>query len=210
MTPQTLVTVAAIGAAALAGGILVWYLVAKPSFTRGTLVLLFFGLGIFPVTAATLGNVKGYEETKQVDFCGGCHVMQPWLDDVRNEEATTLAALHARSKLLRDEACYECHADYGMYGAVLTKVQGSKHMYAYWAHGYAGMTAEEAIPKIALYVEFPNGNCMHCHSTKLPGWNDEPEHMAVIEDVRAGKVGCASQGCHGPAHGVKKATEVSP
>lgn len=29
---------------------------------------------------------------------------------------------------------------------------------------------------------------------------DEPEHGAVAEDARAGKIGCSTSGCHGPAH----------
>ncbi len=203
MTPSLLITLVAVGAAAIAAGILLWYLFAKPPFTRTTLVVLFFGLGVFPVSAALLGNMKGFEVSKNVEFCGGCHVMQPWIDDVTNPEATTLASFHTKSPLIKDIACYECHADYGMYGTVVTKWQGTKHMYAYYADGYSGMESAEAIKKIALYEPFPNSNCMHCHSTQLQGWNDEPEHMAVADDVRAGTTGCASEGCHGPAHGVK-------
>lgn len=204
MTPETLTTIVAVLAAVSAAAILVWYLVRAPAFTRGTLVLLFLGLGVLPITAALVGNVKGYEETKQVEFCSGCHVMQPWVDDVRDTEANTLASLHARSELFAESACYECHADYGMYGAVATKLQGTKHLWAYFTHGYAGMDTDEAAAKIELYAPFPNGTCIHCHSTQLPGWNDEPEHMAVADDVRSGATSCGAAGCHGPAHGVKR------
>lgn len=204
MTPTQLVTAAALIPAALAAGILVWYLVAKPPlFARTTIVALLLGFGVFPIGTAVVGNLKGFEETKQVDFCGGCHVMEPWIADARNPDGETLASLHTRNPHFGEEACYTCHADYSMYGAVLTKVQGSRHMWRYWLEGYRAMPLDEAIGKIHLSRPFPNSNCMECHSTRLPGWNDEPEHMAVADDVRAGTVSCAAAGCHGPAHGVK-------
>jgi hypothetical protein len=41
---------------------------------------------------------------------------------------------------------------------------------------------------------------MQCHSTRLDVWNRQPDHKASLDDVRAGRVGCASVGCHGYAH----------
>jgi nitrate/TMAO reductase-like tetraheme cytochrome c subunit len=208
VTPSQLVTGAALAPAALAAGILVWFLVKKPPlYARVTVVALLFGLGVFPIGTATVGNLHGFEATKKVDFCGGCHVMEPWIADAKNPEGESLASLHTRNKHTGDEACYACHADYSMYGTVLTKVQGSRHMWMYWIEGFRGMSTEEAIGKIEIHEPFPNSTCMQCHSTQLPGWNDEPEHGAVLEDVRAGTTSCASAGCHGPAHGVKPPKE---
>ena len=211
MSPAALVTAAALVPAALAAAILVWFLVRRPPlFARATVVALLLGLGVFPIGTATVGNVKGFDATKQVEFCGGCHVMEPWLEDATNPDGETLASFHTRNAHGREEACYACHADYSLYGAVLTKVQGSRHMWKYWMEGFRSMTTEEAIPKIHISKPYPNASCMQCHSTQLPGWNDEPEHAAVAEDVRAGATSCAASGCHGPAHGVKRPGDEMP
>lgn len=208
MTPDLLVSGAALVPAVLAAGILVWFLIRRPPlYARATVIALFFGLGVFPIGTATVGNLHGFEATKKVDFCGGCHVMEPWVADARNPEGESLASFHTRNEHIGDEACYACHADYSMYGTLLTKKQGTKHMWMYWVEGFHSMEIDKAISKIEISKPFPNANCMQCHSTKLPGWNDEPEHGAVVEDVRAGIISCASEGCHSPAHGVKPPKE---
>ena len=55
----------------------------------------------------------------------------------------------------------------------------------------------EAVETIKMFKPFPNSTCTHCHSTKLPGWTDTPDHRAMGDGV---EVGCTSHGCHGPAH----------
>lgn len=208
MTPSQLVTSAALVPAALAAGILLWFLVKKPPlYARPTIIALLFGLGVFPIGTATVGNLHGFEATKKVEFCSGCHVMEPWIADANDPEGESLASFHARNKHVGEEACYACHADYSIYGTLLTKVQGSRHMWMYWGGGFHAMELEEAIAKIEIHKPFPNSTCMQCHSTQLPGWNDEPEHAAVVDDVRAGTTSCAAGGCHGPAHGVKPPKE---
>lgn len=208
MTPERLVTIAALVPAVFAVGILVWFLATRPPlFARGTVVALLFGLGVFPIGTATVGNLRGFEATKKIEFCAGCHVMEPWIADAKDPAGASLASLHARNPHVGEQACYACHADYSMYGTLLTKKQGSKHMWRYWVEGFHAMDVETAVAKIEISKPFPNANCMQCHSTQLPGWNDEPEHASVADDVRAGTTSCAASGCHGPAHGVKPAKE---
>ena len=115
----------------------------------------------------------------------------------------SLAALHSRNAWFGGESCYTCHADYGMFGTVNTKLNGMKHVYHYFL-GYRGMPIEEAKQRIHLYEPYPNANCTQCHSTTLPGYAEVPEHQSLGRDAPAGHVSCASDGCHGPAHGVKK------
>jgi hypothetical protein len=45
-----------------------------------------------------------------------------------------------------------------------------------------------------------NDNCMLCHSTEGTLWLKVPDHRALLGDERAGRIGCASEGCHGLAH----------
>ena len=42
--------------------------------------------------------------------------------------------------------------------------------------------------------------CMQCHSTKLDIWLRLPDHKSALDDVRTGRMSCASGGCHGFAH----------
>jgi cytochrome c-type protein NapC len=45
-----------------------------------------------------------------------------------------------------------------------------------------------------------NGNCMQCHSTRDTFWLSVPDHRSSLDDTRAGRIACASAGCHGLAH----------
>jgi cytochrome c-type protein NapC len=190
----------AIICAAIAALILVWYLVRRPQLTRTVKLALLLGIGVFPAGTALLGNYHGYEESRMVPFCGACHVMTPYTKDLKDPTSTTLASLHGRNSAFGDEACYACHRDYGMFGTVTTKLTGMKHAYIYW-RDFKDTPVEEALPRIELYNPYPNSNCMQCHSTALPGWEDTvPEHRGLSADLRSGAVSCASEGCHGPAH----------
>lgn len=189
---------AAVVAALAAAMILLWFLGARPALVRSTKVWLFFGLGVFPIAAALGGNVVGFERSKQVQFCGSCHVMEPHVEDARDETSTTLGSMHSRNARFGEQSCYVCHADYRLFGAVVTKLHGTRHLWAYYTK-YRDPDQAHA-REIALYAPFPNGTCRGCHSGRLPGFEDEPEHQAVLEDLRSDAIGCASEGCHGPAH----------
>lgn len=195
-----LVACSCAGLAALVG---LWYLVRRPQLTRGTKIALLFAIGIFPIGAAATGNISGYEATKQRSFCGSCHVMTPYSADSENPASTTLAARHARNGLFGDENCYACHANYGMFGTVLTKLGGLRHVYEYSLH-YRNMSLDEARRTIHIRDPFQNATCMHCHSTQGPAWRAVADHASLLDRVRSGEVSCASRGCHGPAHPFSK------
>ena len=191
--------VCAAGAALLA----LWFLVRRPSLTRTTKLVLLAAIGVLPLATASTGNVAGYEATKARQFCGSCHVMTPYKNDSEDPHSTTLAARHARNALFGDENCYACHADYGMFGTVVTKLGGLRHVYEYTFH-YRNMSLEEAREKIHIRTPFQNATCMHCHSTEGPSWNAIKDHASILDRVRGGTVSCASAGCHGPAHPFSK------
>jgi hypothetical protein len=184
---------------ALAAGILLTYLARRPPLTGPTKVWLLLGLGVFPVGAALSGNIQGYETTKQRSFCASCHVMSPQTSDSDDPNGTSLSSRHARNALFGAENCYVCHADYGMFGTVITKLGGLEHVWKYYT-GYVHVSAEEAKKTIRLYKPFPNDSCMQCHSTTLALWKAVPDHKASLDDVRGGHVSCGSAGCHGYAH----------
>jgi cytochrome c-type protein NapC len=186
--------------AAIATILLVTYLVVRPPLLATTKLWLLFALGVFPIGAAFAGNVQGFERTKERAFCGSCHVMTPHANDSNDPGSTSLASRHARNALFGDENCYMCHADYGMYGTVLTKLGGMRHVWKYYAEGYRAMSLAEAKEAIHLARPYPNENCMQCHGARGEVWLAVPDHKASLDDVRASRVSCASGGCHGFAH----------
>lgn len=194
----------AIAGAVLSAPILIWYLVRRPTTTTTAVkVLLFLGVGAFPMLTAGSGNYAGFEATKSRRFCGSCHVMTPYAQDSMDPESTSLAAIHGRNAAFGAENCYACHADYGMFGTVVTKMGGLRHVYEYTFH-YRNMSLAEAREKIHIRKPFPSSTCMRCHSTTAPQWRKVPDHGGLVEELRAGTVGCLGEGCHGPSHPFSK------
>ncbi len=199
--------------AALSVLIIVWYLAVRPPLGRLAKVLLFFGLGVFPAGVALMGNIAGFEYTKTRDFCGSCHVMGPYVRDAASGKSGSLASAHSRNKWFGHDSCYTCHADYGMFGAVSTKVNGMKHLFHYVTdYANTGPDGEGGKP-LKLYkrqdmeakriteeqfTHHVNGVCNQCHSMDDPIWLAAGGHEGVVADVKADKALCID--CHGDIH----------
>jgi len=199
----------AVASAALSAVLMLWFLVRRPPLTNATKIVLLIGIGILPIMSAASGNVAGFEATKARVFCGSCHVMTPYRTDSEDPKSTSLAARHARNAMFGEENCYACHANYGMFGTIVTKMGGMRHVYEYALH-YRKMSLEEARAAIHIRDPFENATCMHCHSTDNPLWNAVKEHKSLLGRVRDGSVSCASAGCHGPAHPFSKSNGPIP
>lgn len=193
-------SILAFGCAVLSAAILLGYLLFAPPLVRATKLWLLLGLGILPIGAAFAGNVQGFEATKERSFCGSCHLMSLHEQDSDDPASHSLAARHARNAMFGKENCYICHADYGMFGTIVTKAGGMRHV---WMNltAYRSTSLEQAKETIRLREPSKmNTNCMQCHSTRDDLWLRVPDHASTTEDVRAGRIGCASVGCHGLAH----------
>jgi len=178
------------------------------SVPPATKLWLLLGLGVFPIAAAGSANVAGFEATQSRKFCGSCHVMIPHAEEASSPDSTALSALHGRNAAFGKENCYTCHKDYGMYGYVLTKMGGMRHVYLYLTE-YRAMPLEESRHAIRILKPMPNGTCTTCHTMTTPGWNKVPAHAAALPNVRSGELACASGGCHGFAHpGTKLGKEL--
>jgi cytochrome c-type protein NapC len=198
--PTSALAIIALGLAVLSAAILIAYLVFRPPLVRATKIWLLLGVGILPIGAAFAGNVQGFEATKERTFCGSCHLMSLHQEDSENPASQSLAARHARSPMFGGENCYVCHADYGMFGTVVTKLGGMRHVWMNMT-SYRDTSLEEARKTIHLRQPWKmNSNCMECHSTRDALWLKVADHGSVLDDVRAGRVSCASAGCHGLAH----------
>jgi cytochrome c-type protein NapC len=197
----------ALGTAGLSAIFILWYLVRKPALNKLTKLALLFGIGILPISTAANGNIGGYHATKTTKFCTqGCHVMAPYGDDSLDPKSMSLASRHARNEAFGGENCYSCHADYGMFGTITTKMGGMRHVYEYLFH-FKSMPIEESLVKIEIRNPFQNDACVRCHSMQGQLWNKIGDHASTIERLRAGTLSCASEGCHGFAHPFSKAAK---
>ena len=107
-----------------AAAILVWGLVRgrlPPAAAVAGLVL--------PAAAYGLGMLMVMEKSKDVRFCGSCHVMTPVVESLGATDGSSLAAIHyTRGLVPTGEACYTCHSGYGIWGTFDAKKAGVMHM----------------------------------------------------------------------------------
>ena len=207
--PTEWLGVVAVGAAVGAFIILATYLIRRPPLHAHTKLWLLLGLGVLPIASATSANIKGFEAMESRTFCGSCHVMIPHAQDSEDPESRGLAAIHARNEHFGKNNCYTCHKDYGMYGFVLTKLGGLRHVY-YYATEYHDMPLEKSKHAIRIVAPFPNSTCIECHSTTAPRWSSVPDHASSLALVRDGTLSCASAGCHNYAHPITKKGKELP
>jgi cytochrome c-type protein NapC len=190
-------TIIAVVCGVSAAVILVVYLVRRPPLRPATKVWLFLGLGPLPIGAAMSANTVDFERTKDREFCGSCHVMHPYTNDAANRGSRTLAAAHSQSPYFGHESCYICHADYGMFGAVTTKIGGMHHVWDFYTKDWDGPNSR----KPALYEPYDPATCQQCHPTSAAPFQSRLEHRVHAGAVSRGDASCISDGCHGPAHG---------
>jgi cytochrome c-type protein NapC len=187
-------------AAGIAAMVLLRFLTKRPPLTLEWKLWLAMGLGVLPAISAGASTVQGMEGTTQRSFCGSCHVMESHYDDAANPKSQSLAARHSRNHSFGERSCYVCHADYGMYGYLLTKAGGLRHVYMYYLGGYRTMPLEQFEAEIQLVKPYDNANCRQCHTGTAHVWNRVPEHRALEAELASNAVSCASAGCHGFAH----------
>jgi cytochrome c nitrite reductase small subunit len=192
-----LLGLAALALAALAALAIVGFLVRRPPLTGEVKLRLFLAMLVLPTTAALLGNTANMETTKKVEFCNSCHVMNTYVADARSAESTSLAATHARLELFREDACYGCHADYGMLGGITTKIGGMHHVKDYYLNDWdqPGHRGPE------LYEPYDLRVCVSCHDPLRAG--APLQHRVHADEIRERSISCAADGCHGPPHPVK-------
>lgn len=205
--PISLAGIAALVSALFAALILIVYLKRRPALDLRWKLLLALGLGVLPGLSSISGTAAGMQRTTERQFCGSCHVMDAHVSDSNDPKSQSLAARHARNRLFGDENCYVCHADYGMFGYPVTKLNGMRHVYEYYLGGYSAMTLDHAVSVIRLVKPYDNTNCRQCHSGTLAQWSSVPDHVSLTRELEQNQVSCASAGCHGFAHPFSKTPE---
>lgn len=196
--------------AGLSAAIIVVYLIKRPVLDLSAKLWLVLGLGFLPMVTAATSTAAGMQRTTERSFCGSCHVMGAHYADASTPGSQSLAARHSRNPYFGDKSCYVCHADYGMFGYVMTKAAGLRHVYEYYLGGYSKLTLAEATQIIRLLEPYDNTNCRQCHTTTLKDWSRVPEHQSLQAELSDNRVSCASAGCHGYAHPFTKQQQGKP
>ena len=169
---------------------LAWRSVRRADGSPHSKELLFGGIAVLPLAVVFFAYSYGLEASKKVDACGSCHVMTPWVNDLRNPKSDTLAAVHFKNRYIQENHCYTCHTDYGMFGTVHAKWDGLGHV-------YRNSTGRYEKP-IHIAHPYSNLRCLNCHAGSQKFLDPEKHPKEDMADLLSGKTSCLD--CHGPAH----------
>ncbi len=149
--------------------------------------LLLVGIAILPSLALLLGTNATLEDAERPEFCGSCHVMTPWIHDLKDPASTTLAAAHYQNRWIPENQCYTCHTDYKIFKPFRGKLAGMRHVWRF-------ETGRYTLP-ITLAEPYRIENCLHCHGEAR---NFRDKHADVLPTIESGDMSCLD--CHRPIH----------
>lgn len=147
---------------------------------------------VLPLTAYLLGVMLLMEDSKQVQFCGSCHLMTPIVESLNRDDGD-LASLHYRhGRVSHTDACFVCHSGYGIWGTVGAKIAGLRHM----LHTVTGRYEQP----LKLSGTFDIGSCLTCHA-QAASFREVEAHQApdLQEALMSGEMSCTGI-CHPSAH----------
>ncbi|MEW6271151.1 MAG: hypothetical protein AB1689_17855 [Thermodesulfobacteriota bacterium] len=173
--------------AAVAAALLVLRLVKRnlPTGVAAAALLL-------PIAAYGLGSLFLLEESKQVSFCGSCHIMTPIVASLQANDGSLASMHYTRGLVPHDEACYTCHSGYGIWGTMDAKRAGIMHM-------VRTVTGDYKFP-LKTRGPFDIDSCLGCHS-QVPSFravvaHQDPDLQKQLVDREIGCTGI----CHPAAH----------
>ncbi|MGH9512374.1 MAG: NapC/NirT family cytochrome c [Terriglobales bacterium] len=181
---------------ALLGILLVLYSLARyKGVVAGPMswALLVVGAAGFPLLVTNLSTILVFERAERVEFCNSCHLtMKPFVDDMKDPNSNSLAAVHFKNRYIPDNQCYSCHTSYGMFGTLQAKREGLNDVYRYYTRTFR-------LP-IKLRHPYPNGDCLKCHADSVK-WI--AAHSDYKDAIFSGEASCMQ--CHAdsnPAHNI--------
>src|SRR5215470_14737430 len=146
-----------------------------------------------PAVAYGLGVLLVMEESKNVRFCGSCHVMGSVVNSLVASDDPSLAAIHYQRGLVPTaEACYTCHSGYGIWGTFGAKKAGVMHM-------LRALTGRYRLP-LRINGTFDITSCLGCHagaaSFRAVEAHQAPDLQAALLNH---SISCTGT-CHPAAH----------
>jgi nitrate/TMAO reductase-like tetraheme cytochrome c subunit len=154
---------------------------------------LLVGLLALPSMTMLSGNVVGFHKVK--NSCTQCHTMDPWVNDMKDPNSTTLVSQHFKNRWIPDDQCYTCHTGYGLSGNIRAKIGGLSHV----THEYF-----TGVPKeIHIKSPFNVDTCLHCHGESAKYLKIEQHVDAEMKPkILSGELSCFE--CHAAPHPRKK------
>jgi cytochrome c nitrite reductase small subunit len=173
--------------------LVVWFRLRATGAASSMWGWLLVAVGLVPVMVGFMTFAHGLESSATVSACGSCHVMTPFVNDLRDVKSETLAATHFKNRFILENQCYTCHSDYGLGGTILAKLGGLGHVWRY-------TTGRYEVP-IKIARPFSNLRCLSCHGESQRFLN-APGKKEMMPELISGQTPCLS--CHGPAHPAQK------
>lgn len=174
----------------------IWRSISKRGVTAISKALLLGAVVVIPLFVVFLATAHGMQESMTVEACGGCHIMEGHVADLKNPKSDSLAAVHYKNRLIQENHCYTCHSDYGMDGTVKAKLAGL-------GHTVRNLTGSYPLP-LKISQPFSNLRCLSCHGGAQRFL--EKHEKGDIPDLLSGKNSCLD--CHGPAHHAEAAKQA--
>jgi hypothetical protein len=153
-------------------------------------ILLIAFLVLSPL-AYVLSFGLAIDGSKPVEFCDSCHVMNPYVVDLKNPDSELLAAQHYQFRWIADHQCYTCHSDYGLFGDAGAKLAGMRHFWHYYVAGW-----EEPIKVRGTY---DNQRCLFCHGPVV-AYREVTEHKDHADAIARSEKSCIGGSCHVSPH----------
>ena len=179
--------VLAILVGAAAAVLLLWALFRgrlPPSYTAAAVLL--------PIGAYGLASLHLLEGSKEVSFCGSCHVMTPIMKSLQSNDGSLASTHYTRGLVPHDQACFTCHSGYGIWGGVDAKMAGIMHM-------VRTATGWYSLP-LTLNGPFDIDSCLGCHAF-APSFRAVEAHQDpdLQKQLLARELSCTGI-CHPGAH----------
>ncbi|HSE95366.1 MAG TPA: NapC/NirT family cytochrome c [Methylomirabilota bacterium] len=171
-----------------------WRSLRRSGLTPTARGWLLVAVGLVPMMVAFLSFAHGLESSSTVASCGACHVMTPFVADLRNSQSVTLAATHFKNQYIQEKHCYTCHSDYGLTGTLGAKLAGLGHVWRSTVGSYT-------VP-IKIARPYPNVRCLGCHGASLKFHNSPGHPKELVPTMVDNTMPCLT--CHGPAHPAPK------
>ena len=172
-----------------------WRRIKRIGTIDGVEGALFFGLAVLPLVVIFFGYTKGIAGMETVSACGGCHVMTPYVQDLRDPNSEALASVHFKNRYIRQDHCYTCHSDYGMLGTISAKRDGVRHVLHYLTGNYT--------QPVKIHSPYLNVRCLTCHGESQKFLKSAGHPVDARPQLFSDEVSCLD--CHAPAHIPKEA-----
>ena len=184
--------------------VLITIIAVRPAIThsREGKVLAFVAFLILPVLCMSWGASEHIDRSKQTAFCLTCHIMESHGKSLYVDDPSYLAAAHFQNhRIPVDEACYTCHTDYALYGGVVAKLRGLRHIYIQY------LGTPPSPDNIKLYSPYNNRECLYCH-LGARSFESNPIHVAIRDSLTSNQTSCMTSGCHDTVHNVTSLDHV--